>query len=85
MVNGRGFIAITAYLFGNYNPFGTFGASMLFAGLRAVEIRLQNAGIGVPEALVRTVPFVAVIVVLALIGKTQLPEAAGEHYESGEE
>ncbi len=85
MVGGRGFIAITAYLFGNYNPVGTFGASMLFAGLQAIQIRLQNVGIGVPEALVRTVPFVTVIVVLALIGKTRLPEAAGEHYESGEE
>jgi len=85
MVGGRGFIAITAYLFGNYNPVGTFGASMLFAGLQAIQIRLQNVGVGVPEALIRTVPFVTVIVVLALIGKTRLPDAAGEHYESGEE
>jgi simple sugar transport system permease protein len=85
MVGGRGFIAITAYLFGNYNPVGTFGASMLFAGLQAIQIRLQNVGIGIPEGLVRTVPFLTVIIVLALIGRTRLPAAAGEHYESGEE
>jgi simple sugar transport system permease protein len=85
MVNGKGFIAITAYLFGNYHPVGTFAASLLFAGLDAVQIRLQNVGLGVPDSLVQVVPFVTVIVVLALVGKTQIPEAAGEHYESGEE
>jgi simple sugar transport system permease protein len=26
-----------------------------------------------------------VVVVLALVGRTRLPSAAGEHYESGEE
>jgi simple sugar transport system permease protein len=85
MIGGRGFIAITAYLFGNYNPFGAFGASLLFADLQAIQIRLQNVGLQVPEALIRSVPFVTVIVVLALVGRTQIPEAAGEHYESGEE
>ncbi|WP_436925972.1 ABC transporter permease [Halosimplex amylolyticum] len=86
MVNGKGFIAIVAYLFGNYNPVGALGSTMLFAGLDAVQLRLQTQQIlGVPDALVQTIPFVAVIVVLALVGRTRIPEAAGEHYESGEE
>ena len=86
MVNGKGFIAIVAYLFGNYNPYGAFGASVLFAGLDALQIRLQQLpAYDVPESLVQTIPFVTVIVVLVLVGKTRLPEAAGEHYESGEE
>ncbi|WP_459193277.1 ABC transporter permease [Halosimplex sp. J119] len=86
MVNGKGFIAIVAYLFGNYNPVGALASTMLFAGLDAVQLRLQTRQIlGVPNALVQTIPFVAVIVVLALVGRTRIPEAAGEHYESGEE
>ena len=86
MVNGKGFIAIVAYLFGNYNPVGALLSTTLFAGLDAVQLRLQTADvIAVPDSLVQTIPFVAVIVVLALVGKTRLPEAAGEHYESGEE
>ncbi|WP_123537090.1 ABC transporter permease [Halosimplex salinum] len=86
MVNGKGFIAIVAYLFGNYNPVGALGSTMLFAGLDAVQLRLQTRQIlGVPDSLVQTIPFVAVIVVLALVGRTRIPEAAGEHYESGEE
>jgi len=33
---------------------------------------------------VRTIPYVTVIIVLALFGRTRLPEAAGDNYESGE-
>ena len=85
MVNGKGFIAIVAYLFGNYNPVGAFLSTLLFAGLDAVQISLQLQDVGVPNQLVRITPFVMVIVVLALVGKTRLPSAAGEHYESGED
>ncbi|MFB6223145.1 MAG: ABC transporter permease [Haloarcula sp.] len=86
MVNGRGWIAITTYLFGNYNPLGTFGAGFLFAGLNALQIRLQQVpGIEVPTSLIRLVPYVMVIVVLAFVGYTRIPSQAGEHFESGEE
>ncbi len=43
MVNGKGFIAIVAYLFGNYNPVGALRSTTLFAGLDAVQLRLQTA------------------------------------------
>jgi simple sugar transport system permease protein len=85
MVNGRGWIGITAYLFGNYNPLGAFGASFLFASLDALQFRLQQIGAGLPPELVQMVPYATVIVVLALVGHTRIPDAAGEHYESGEE
>ncbi|WP_233752202.1 MULTISPECIES: ABC transporter permease [Halostella] len=86
MVNGKGFIAIVAYLFGNYNPIGAMLSTMLFAGLDAIQIRLQTVGtFAVPDSLIRTIPFVTVILVLALVGKTRIPEAAGDHYESGED
>ena len=86
MVNGKGFIAIVAFLFGNYNPVGAFGASFLFAGLEAVQLRLQQVpGYAIPDTLIQTVPYVTVIVVLALVGRTKIPKAAGEHYESGDD
>jgi simple sugar transport system permease protein len=85
MVNGKGFIAIVAYLFGNYNPVGAFLSTFLFAGLDALQLTLQTRGTGIPDSLVRITPFVTVILVLALVGRTRIPEAAGEHYESGEE
>ena len=86
MVNGKGFIAIVAYLFGNYNPIGAFGASLLFAGLEAIQLRLQQVpGYTIPDSLIQTIPYVTVIVVLALVGRTRIPKAAGEYYESGED
>jgi len=36
----------------------------------------------IPDTLVQTIPYVVVILVLALVGRTRLPEAAGEHYET---
>jgi simple sugar transport system permease protein len=85
MVNGKGFIAIVAYLFGNYTPVGAFLSTLLFAGLDALQIVLQLRDVGVPNQLIRVTPFVMVIVVLALVGRTRIPSAAGDHYESGEE
>jgi simple sugar transport system permease protein len=86
MVNGKGFIAIVAYLFGNYNPIGAFLSTMLFAGLDALQLTLQARDVfQVPKPLVRTIPYVTVIAVLALVGRTRIPEAAGDHYESGDD
>lgn len=86
MVNGRGFIAITTYLFGNYTPAGTLGAALFFGGLDAIQTQLQSLPVyDVPDQLVRTIPYVAVIVVLVFIGKTRIPSAAGENYESGDD
>ncbi|AOW79981.1 ribose ABC transporter permease [Halodesulfurarchaeum formicicum] len=86
MVNGKGFIAIVAYLFGNYNPIGAMLSTLLFAGLEAVQIALQVGNVfAIPQSLVRTIPYLTVVIVLALVGNTRVPEAAGDYYESGEE
>lgn len=85
MVNGRGWIAITAYLFGNYNPLGTFGASLLFGGVNALQIQFQTAGIAIPNRLAGLFPFFAVLIVLTLVGQTRMPSAAGEPYETEDE
>ncbi|MFP8955377.1 ABC transporter permease [Natrialbaceae archaeon A-CW3] len=85
MVDGRGWIGLTAYLIGNYNPVGAFLASFLFAGLDALQIQLQQiAGYTVSSTLVGIIPYVAVLVVLTFVGRTRMPSAAGEHYESDE-
>ncbi|WP_330630992.1 ABC transporter permease [Halocatena halophila] len=83
MIGGRGFIAVVAYLLGNYNPIGAFLSTTLFAGLQTLQIQLQTGVL--PASLVQTVPYITVIVVLAAVGHTRTPAAAGEHYESGDE
>ncbi len=85
MIDGRGWIGLTAYLIGNYNPVGAFLASFLFAGLDALQLQLQQiAGYDVSSTLVEIIPYVAVLVVLTFVGRTRMPSAAGEHYESDE-
>ncbi|UTF54124.1 ABC transporter permease [Natronosalvus rutilus] len=85
MIDGRGWIGLTAYLIGNYNPVGAFLASFLFAGLDALQLELQQIStITISSTLVGIVPYVAVLVVLTFVGRTRMPSAAGEHYDSDE-
>ncbi|USZ67926.1 ABC transporter permease [Halorussus salilacus] len=84
MVNGRGWIAIVAYLFGNYNPLGAGAAALLFGGLDMLQIQFQTAGIELPNRLVNLFPYAAVVVVLSVWGSTRMPAAVGESYESEE-
>ncbi|WP_142860800.1 ABC transporter permease [Salinigranum halophilum] len=82
MVDGRGWIAIVAYLFGNYNPIGAFLASLLFGAMDMLQIQLQTVGISLPGSITGLFPYVAVLVVLTLVGYTRVPAAVGEPYET---
>ena len=82
MVNGRGWIGIVAYLFGNYNPLGAAAAALLFGGLDMLQIQFQTVGIEFPNRLVNLFPYAAVVLVLTVWGSTQMPGALGEPYES---
>ena len=84
-IDGRGFLGIVAYLFGNYNPITSLGGALLFASLDSLQLRLQQISeLDVPSALFGVLPFIVVIVVLTLIGGTRLPAALGQHYDDEE-
>lgn len=83
MVAGRGYIALAALIFGGWNPFGVYGASLLFGFAQALQIRLQ--GFQVPVQFVEMLPYVVTIVVLILFRKrARGPLAAGKHFKRGE-
>jgi ABC-type uncharacterized transport system permease subunit len=84
LVDGRGWIAIVAYLFGNYNPVGTFLASLLFGAMDMLQIQFQTIGISLPGSITGLFPYVAVLVVLTLVGYTRVPAAVGESYDTEE-
>ncbi len=51
MTAGRGFIALAAVIFGNWMPFGTLAACVMFAGAQAFQIQGQVKDIGIPTEL----------------------------------
>ena len=66
MSNGRGFIGLTAALFGFNHPVGAFLASLLFGGADALAVRLQNVT-QIPPSLIQFLPNVLAIVALVLV------------------
>jgi ABC-type uncharacterized transport system permease subunit len=78
---GRGFIALAALIFGNWRPFGAFGAALLFGFSTALAFRLpvysSNAA-----TLFQALPYVLTLIAVAgVIGRTIPPAAVGRPYK----
>lgn len=85
MSAGRGFIALAAVIFGNWRPFGAFGACLLFGFSTALAIRLQGSPLlpsDIASAnLLQTLPYILTLVALVgVIGRSRPPAASGRPY-----
>jgi simple sugar transport system permease protein len=80
MTNGRGFIALAAVIFGNWRPFGAFGAALLFGGSTALSFRLAQVWES-QAVLFQALPYVLTLVAVAgVIGRSVPPASAGRPY-----
>lgn len=80
-VAGRGFIALAAVIFGRWTGGGVLLACLFFGFCDALQIRLQVGSFGVPYQFFQMIPYIATVVVLALIGmKKAGPKGAGKPY-----
>ena len=85
MTAGRGFLALTALIFGQWRPIPAFLACLLFGWTDALQIRLQGAelpGIGaLAPQFIQMLPYVVAMAVLAtFIGRARQPKSLGTPY-----
>ncbi len=81
MTSGRGYIALAAVIFGNWRPWGSFWASLLFGFATSLSFQLQGV-VTVPKNLILMLPYAVTILAIAgLVGKTTPPAADGQPYD----
>ncbi|MEJ5201938.1 MAG: ABC transporter permease [Anaerolineales bacterium] len=79
---GRGFIALAAMIFGNWNPFGAFGAGLLFGFADSLAGKLTILRVPIHNKFLEMAPYIVTMIVLAgIIGRGQPPAAGGQPYE----
>lgn len=86
IVLGRGWISIGIAIFGRWHPLWTLVGSVLFAGVEALVYLIQSLqnvlGLRIPPESLLTLPFIATLIVLALVyKKAELPQAIGRPYD----
>jgi ABC-type uncharacterized transport system permease subunit len=82
MTAGKGFIGLAAMIFGNWNPVGALGSSMIFGFADSLQVKMQILNIPVPTEFLQMAPYLVTIIVLAgLVGKVHTPAADGSPYE----
>jgi simple sugar transport system permease protein len=86
MVNGRGWICVALVVFAGWRPGKALAGALLFALFDALQLRLQQAGVGaVPYQVYLMLPYVLSIV--ALVGgarRAAYPQALMRPWRKGE-
>ncbi|BAQ10580.1 inner-membrane translocator [Bacillus sp. OxB-1] len=85
-INGQGFIALAAMIFGKWHPIGAMGAALFFGFAQALAISSTNIQFlqSIPSVYFNILPYVLTILALAgFIGRANAPKASGQPYIKG--
>jgi simple sugar transport system permease protein len=89
IVAGKGWIALALTTFATWRPARVLLGAYLFGGVTMLQFHLQGAGVDWPPQLLTMLPYVATIVVLALISrnptwiKINMPTSMGKPFYPG--
>ena len=89
MVSGKGWIALALTTFATWRPARVLLGAYLFGGVTMLQFHLQGVGVDVPSQLLTMLPYIATIVVLALISRNprwiriNMPASIGKPFYPG--
>ncbi len=89
MVAGKGWIALALTTFATWRPARVLLGAYLFGGVTMLQFHLQGIGVDVPSQLLSSLPYLATIVVLALISRNpswiriNMPASIGKPFYPG--
>ncbi|WP_290878503.1 ABC transporter permease [Fischerella sp.] len=69
MTAGRGWIAIALVVFASWKPKRILWGAYLFGGVSAIQLILQGLGLDISPYLLSSLPYLATILVLAIISR----------------
>ncbi|HQZ05452.1 MAG TPA: ABC transporter permease [Burkholderiaceae bacterium] len=89
MVSGKGWIALALTTFATWRPARVLMGAYLFGGVTMLQFHLQAIGMQVPSQFLTMLPYLATIVVLALISRNpqwiriNMPASIGKPFYPG--
>jgi simple sugar transport system permease protein len=89
MVAGKGWIALALTTFATWRPARVLLGAYLFGGVTMLQFHLQGIGVDVPSQLLSSLPYLATIIVLALISRNprwiriNMPASIGKPFYPG--
>ena len=89
MVAGKGWIALALTTFATWRPARVLLGAYLFGGVTMLQFHLQGQGVQVPSQFLTMLPYIATIVVLALISRNptwirvNMPASLGKPFHPG--
>ncbi len=69
MVSGKGWIALALTTFATWRPLRVLFGAYLFGGVTMLQFHLQGQGVEIPSQFLSMTPYIATIIVLALISR----------------
>ncbi|MEJ2804526.1 ABC transporter permease [Comamonadaceae bacterium PP-2] len=89
MIAGKGWIALALTTFATWRPARVLLGAYLFGGVTMLQFQLQGQGLSVPTQVLSMLPYLATIVVLALMSRNptwiriNMPASLGKPFHPG--